>query len=151
MIKDTLSNWHDYCAKGSLLSKGFEFLSNKYSPDMKEGRVGIDGDRVFALLQGYTSAPSAEKRFESHRKYIDIQYVARGKEIVEYLPVQGLTVTEDQTPKADVIFYQDARGSDIVLNGGEFAVFFPQDGHKPGVICIRPQPITKVVVKVLVT
>jgi YhcH/YjgK/YiaL family protein len=151
MIKDTLANYPDYCADGSLLAKGFEFIRTGYSPDMKPGRVEIDGDRVFALVQGYTSAPSKDKRFESHRLYIDIQYVARGREIAEYLPATELAVAEDQTPKADVIYYHDAEGTDIVLNEGEFAVFFPQDGHKPGVICGTPREIKKVVVKVLKT
>lgn len=148
MIKDKLANYADYCAKGSLLEKGFAFLADTYRPGMKDGRVEIDGDRCFALIQTYTTFKSADKRFESHKLYADIQYIGSGSETIEYHPVEELKVAEDRTPASDLVFFEDARGTDIVLKAGEFAVFLPQDGHKPCIIHDAPTEVRKVVIKV---
>jgi YhcH/YjgK/YiaL family protein len=148
MVIDELANYKDYCTKGSLLEKGFEFLVNTYKPGMADERLEIDGDNCFALLQSYNSVPTTEKRFESHVQYIDIQFVGSGREIVEYLPVKNLEEEENQMPRSDVIFYKSKKGLDLVLKSGHFAIFFPQDGHKPGVVFEYPQEIKKVVVKV---
>ena len=46
---------------------------------MEPGKVAIDGDRIFAEIQEYTTKDPKDCRFETHRKYYDIQYVAEGK------------------------------------------------------------------------
>jgi biofilm protein TabA len=149
MIADNIRNYRDYCVKGSNLEKGFEFLLNKASENLPDGRVEIDGDKCFALVQSYTTAKPELKRWETHNVYLDIQYVITGREIAGYVPKNELDVEEDQTPKADVIFYKQAhKGMDVVLGPGDFAVFYPQDGHKPGVICGKPEQMKKIVVKV---
>ena len=148
MIADNLENFKVYCAKDSLLEKGFEFLLKKASEGLPNGRMEIEGDQCFAMVSSYTTAKPEDKRWESHNAYIDIQYVVKGNEVVGFLPKGMLKVQEDKTPAADVIFYEQAKGMDIVLKAGDFAVFFPQDGHKPGVIHEKPEQVKKIVVKV---
>jgi YhcH/YjgK/YiaL family protein len=149
MMTDRLDRFGDYCAKGSLLEKGFAFFRHSFSADMPDGRHDIDGNNCFALVQSYTTQKSADKKWEAHLQYIDIQYMAQGEEIVEYVPARLLTESENLTPKSDVIFYAPFEGgTNIVLKKGDFAVFFPQDAHKPGVILKAPVPVKKVVVKV---
>ena len=54
--------------------------------------------------------------------------------------------TEDR-PEDDVYFF-DAEGDHFVVHAGQFAVFAPQDAHRPGLAVDGPAPIKKVVVKV---
>ena len=86
------------------LARGLEWLRS-LSPDMPDGRVPIEGDDVFALIQSYGTAPSAEKRFESHRNYIDIQYIAAGHEVIEHAPVALLTASTLYNPDKDFLLY----------------------------------------------
>ncbi|MBL8028968.1 MAG: YhcH/YjgK/YiaL family protein [Fibrobacteres bacterium] len=148
MVKDTLKNYKDYCVPGSLLEKGFKYLQEKASPDLADGKYEIEGSDCFALVQSYTTVPSNEKKWESHKLYLDIQYIVAGSEICAYIPADELKVADDQTPKADLVFYHDAQGTDLKLNAGEFALLYPQDGHKPGVILNSAGPVKKIVVKV---
>lgn len=150
MIVDSLANYKDYCVKGSLLEKGFEFLRDKASADLPDGRIEIQGDRLFALIQSYATVPASEKKWEAHNLYADIQYVVKGREIAGYLPRAALKVVDDQTPKADVIFYAPAAGVDIPLEAGSFCLFYPQDGHKPGCRLGEAVAVKKIVVKVRV-
>jgi YhcH/YjgK/YiaL family protein len=148
MVKDSLLNYKDYCSTGSLLEKGFKFLLEKASPDLADGKYEIAGTDCFALVQSYTTIPALDKKSESHKLYIDIQFMVAGREICGYIPASELKIADDQTPKADLVFYHEASGTDIMLKTGEFGIFYPQDGHKPGVILNSASPVKKIVVKV---
>jgi len=108
-------------------------------------------DGVRAIVQSYTTAPLEAKQYEAHRKFIDIQYVARGRESMLVIPTSMLETDEAYSEKDDVIFYPVVPGgSRIVVRDGEFAVYFPQDAHIPMLIDESPGKVLKVVVKVAV-
>jgi hypothetical protein len=69
------------------IQKGLKFLAETDIAALPAGRVDIEGDTIFALIQDYDTAPKAEKRPESHARYIDIQYVFSGREIIGYAPI----------------------------------------------------------------
>jgi YhcH/YjgK/YiaL family protein len=98
MILDTLAQWRTYAALSPRLAKGFAFLET-VSPTAALGRHEIDGDDVFALVQRYTTKPIEERVFESHRKYIDIQYVLQGREVMCWAPLPLLPVVTSRTPR----------------------------------------------------
>lgn len=107
------------------------------------------GDGVFALEQAYNTKARNEGKWESHRKYIDIQVVVVGDEIIEVAEIGHLSVAEDLTPGKDLIFYKEYdAGSQVRFKDGEAAILFPPDGHKPGVKVGQPTLVRKVVVKV---
>jgi len=117
-----------------------------------EGRVEIDGDRVFALVQHYsTKAPDA-CRYEAHRKYIDIQLLLSGKEIIQVREVEGLEILEPYKP--DIEFFKTPAGlsaHEMLLQAGTALILYPEDAHRP---CIAidgiSKPAHKIVVKVAV-
>lgn len=119
--------------------------------------IAIDGtDRVelgggvFALEQAYLSKPDTpDARWESHRRYIDVQVVVAGEELMEVTGTAGLAVAEDLTPGKDLIFYRPwGPGSRLRVAAGGVAVFFPDDAHRPSLAFGSPAPVRKVVVKV---
>jgi biofilm protein TabA len=148
IIKDSLTNFRAYSREATLLAKAFDFLVNQYRPGMKDGRFEIDGEDCYAMVQTYTTVNSREKPFESHELYIDLQYVAAGTETIEHNPIETLTIAEDKRPGSDVILYKKAKGTEIVMNSGDFALFYPRDGHKPGLIHGSAMEVKKVVVKI---
>ena len=110
------------------------------------GRYEIDGDTVFALVQEYDTRLPEECRWEAHYTYTDIQYVVEGSEKMGWKTLDGVVKAED-CPEDDVYFFE-SDGDHFVLHTGQFAVFTPQDAHRPGVAVDGTAPIKKIVVKV---
>jgi YhcH/YjgK/YiaL family protein len=151
MILDKLENKDIYLNLNSNLKKAFEFLTNNDIQSLSDGKYEIDSDNVFALVQSYTTKDSKENRWESHQKYIDIQYIASGEEAILWTPVKELTISENYLQERDVIFYNETdHSSKLNLKEGYFGIFLPEDGHKPCCISNKPMEIKKVVVKVKV-
>lgn len=150
MIFDTLSNNSVYKDLGSKIAQGLAWLDS-FLPSTPDGRYEIDGEEVYALVQSYETVPPAEKKFESHRNYLDIQYVASGSETIHYAPVTGLEIVHAYDEAKDFMLYSDPKASvPLHFEVGSFAIFFPQDGHKPGCVNGGLCRIKKVVIKVRV-
>jgi YhcH/YjgK/YiaL family protein len=108
------------------------------------------GDGVFAMEQVYETKPRADGFFESHRKYIDLQVVVEGEELIELVDASRIAVREPYASERDLIIYQDApKTSQLRLVAGEAAIFFPVDVHMPSLrLCAAPTLVRKSVVKV---
>ena len=148
MIMDTLSNRHLYEPLQRGLRLGFEYLA-AFDPATPDGRYPIDREQVFALVQSYDTGPATERRFETHRRNIDIQYIVAGRERILHLPFAGLEVETPYDSDVDAVFYHDpAASSSILLTAGDFAIFHPQDAHKGGCMAGGREAVRKVVIKV---
>jgi YhcH/YjgK/YiaL family protein len=130
------------------LAKGFDFLQTADLLNAAPGRVDIDGDSVFALVQEYNTKPLEQGFWEAHRKYIDIQYVVSGEEHMGYANLAQLNAGDYDAAKDFLPLHGD--GSFLRLPAGMFTLFLPEDAHMPGMAVDQPQPVKKVVVKVAV-
>lgn len=148
MIHDSLRNSGLYTQLGSRFAAAFEYIAT-FDRGTPDGRQMIDGDDVFALVQSYETAPAAEKRFESHRRHIDVQYVAAGQERLLHTDARELAIDTPYEEEGDIVFYSDPGfSSSILLRTGEFVILHPDDAHKPGCMAGGRDPVKKVVVKV---
>jgi YhcH/YjgK/YiaL family protein len=148
MILDRLENAELYFSPKSPLRAGLDFLKKAVAENPSDGRHE-SADGIYATVQGYSTAPSPEKLPESHRRYIDIQAVFSGEEVIHWMPVDGMSAEIPYSDEKDIIFYRNAQnGSSLVLRPGLFAVFFPKDAHKPGCRLAGPVEVRKIVVKV---
>jgi biofilm protein TabA len=149
MICENIKSAKDYSGINKNFEKAFEFLKSQDLAKLAVGKYEIDGEKVFAMVQEYTTQNEAEKKWEAHEKYIDIQLIVEGKEVMGYTPATTLEVSEDLRPESDLIFYKEtSTGSNIKFTNGDFAIFFPEDAHKPGCALGECSKIKKVVVKV---
>jgi YhcH/YjgK/YiaL family protein len=118
---------------------------------MSDGRYDNEGDDLDALVQSYDTVPAVEKKYESHRQYADIQYVATGTEVIHYAPVSGIQPVTDYNVQNDFLLYATpAAATPLHLAPSCVAIFYPHDGHKPGCVNSAAARIKKVVVKVRV-
>jgi YhcH/YjgK/YiaL family protein len=149
MILDLLDNAQLYRGLGSRFAHGLDWL-RAFDPKTPVGRIAIEGDDLYAMIQAYDTKPAHEKKFESHRTYADIQFVVSGQEIMGYCPLPNLAVvTQPYEAKGDCALYADPkRATDLVLSPGMFAIFWPEDGHKPGCALGPASRVQKVVLKV---
>ncbi len=132
--------------------KALEFLRRLDIRDLPDGKYEIDGDRVFALVQRYETINPAEPKFEAHRKYIDVQFVASGAEIIGRAALDSLAVTEVYDREKDACFGVVPSGlwAPQHLKEGQLAVLYPEDAHAPRLTAGAPAPVIKIVIKVAV-
>lgn len=151
MILDTLAQGPAYYSLNPRFARAFAFLQS-VRPDTPVGRHEIDGEEVFAFVQQHLTKPVAEKKLEVHRRYIDIQFMVRGREIIAWTPLAGLgepSMAFD--PKLDAALYPyppDAVPVGVVP--GQFMILFPEDAHAPSCTWGESAEVLKVVVKVQV-
>ena len=102
-------------------------------------------DGIYANVSEYTTKESGI--FEAHRRYIDVQYVVSGEEIVETAPVESLRLTRAYDLEADILF-GTGEGTPHVLRAGQAIVLLPEEAHRPGLCTDKPGTVKKVVFKV---
>lgn len=131
--------------------KAYKWLEENDPMKMECGKYQIDGDDVYAMVQAYDTQPQETRRFETHEKYFDIQYVVAGVEKFGVRSSEGL-VEAERIPANDLIFYEKAyTASWLILNPGELVVVAPEDAHCPQCMAGEiPSKVRKVVVKVRV-
>ena len=136
----------------SVLKGAIDFLRRPDIHDLTDGRVDIDGQHLFALVQRYETIMADIPRFEYHRKYIDVQYIVSGEEIIGWVPAGRMAVTEAYDIEKDICFGIAPKGeiTPLYLQTGELAVLYPEDGHAPKLAAGAPARVTKIVVKVAV-
>jgi len=151
MIQDSLVHSAQYAALHPLFPAAFEYLKN-FDPNTPDGKYEIEGQRLYASVQRYETAPEASKAWETHQVYADIQFIASGREKILYTPAQDFQPTTPYNPAKDVQKYDGAGVKSVtsmVIPAGSFAVYLPQDGHKPGCqVGNDAEPVVKVVIKV---
>ena len=111
-------------------------------------RIELAGG-AFALEQVYPPKARAEAFFESHRKYIDVQVIVAGAELMEVEDITRLIVSAPYDPERDLLKYADTASAAVLrMRTGDAAVFFPEDGHMPSLHWRDPGLVRKTVVKV---
>ena len=139
-----------YAKNKALWDKVFAFLKEHDLEKLEPGRYPVDSTDAFVNV---TDAPSKEfdkTGWESHRKYIDLQYVSRGKEKIGVAPVQGAAVIKPYDETKDVANYT-TDGQYNIAEPGTFFLFFPQNAHRPGILVDGYATVKKVVVKIKYT
>jgi len=135
------------------LKRAVAWLASGAWKTLEDGKTVIDGDRIYALVSRYDSREERAGRFESHRKYIDIQMLIEGAEWIFVQPTVELPVSVEYDGQKDIDFRSGAiAGSHALLMTPSLAaVLFPEDAHMP---CIaidgKSSPIHKLVLKVAV-
>ena len=148
MILDTLENYQLYNAINERIAKGFDFLRTTDLDSLPSGKHDIEGDTIFALVQEYQTKPLEDCKLESHKKYIDIQYVIRGEEMMGVTTQNNQKIIEVNEEK-DYTFYEGTT-SLVLVSKGMFTIFFPDDLHQPCVQTESAAEVKKVVIKVMI-
>ena len=147
MIKDNIKNAKEYYYLGENFQKGFEYLENTDILSLENGKYEIEGEYIFVSVQDYQTKSVEEGKIEAHRKYADIQFIAKGTEKMGVGDIENFKPATFYDDAKDIIFLEgDAEF--IEVKSGDFLVFMPQDAHMP---CIENNGVSyvkKAVVKV---
>jgi biofilm protein TabA len=129
--------------------KAFIFLKDNDLSKLEIKRYDIDGDNLYAPVSEYITKNEEDARYEAHRKYIDIQYVISGKELIGVSPLSlQKEILEPYDATKDVVFLTVTQGVNFSATPDRFFIFFPGDAHRPGLKDGENSQVRKVVVKV---
>jgi YhcH/YjgK/YiaL family protein len=146
MVIDTLKNAAQYAALNPLFARAFEFLTKNDLASLEPGKHPIDGDNMWANIMHAPLKNLDTANLEVHDKYIDIQVVIRGTETHGWIPRSACKHPKgEMNTEKDVLFFDDKAQTFVTLREGEFAIFFPEDGHQP---MIGEGEIRKCIIKV---
>lgn len=147
MVVDKIENYGRYKNISERLGKAFEYISATDFTKIAPGKYEVDGDAIFAIVQEYDTKDEADCNLEGHFKYIDIQYIVSGEEIISVVPLTNqIPVTKNE--ENDYAFY-NCVASPITIRAGMFTIFFQDDLHKPCMKSGSVSKVKKVVMKVL--
>ena len=150
MIFDNIQNSARYYSLGDRIKKAFEFIKETDFNNYKAGKYPESGDGMFFLVNEYITKEMLDCLMESHRKYIDLQYMLKGSEQIGHALLTKNTITREYDSENDYILYKPEKLSLFTLHESEFAIFFPNDLHMTSIIDEVPKAIKKIVVKVLI-
>lgn len=125
-----------------------QYLSSADLDALPLGRNEI-GEGAFANVQEYETR--LQSKYELHRRYIDVQLLTRGEEIIYVAPVaDALEPQGEFDEQNDFILYASARSPEQRRVSPEsYQLLFPSDAHMPCMaIDGNPCPVRKVVVKI---
>ena len=148
MIKDTLNYIEFYKKLSPNMATAIEYLVNTDFSQLEPGRYAVSGDDVYVLVSQSTTRPLSEGKWESHRKYIDIQCVISGREQIGYANIDQMQVVQPYDDDKDILFLDGPGDDELVLMPGDFTILWPQDAHRPGIAVSEPAAVKKAVVKV---
>lgn len=142
---DTDSFYVAYHRNKKLWDAAFAFLKTQILETIAPGKYPILGDEVYASV---TEAPSNKKddvKWESHKNYVDLQYLIKGQETIGVADTSKSTIIKPYSP--DVINYQ-ADGSYYTAGQGQFFLFFPNNAHRPTILVDGYPIVKKIVIKI---
>ena len=153
-VKEQLNN-PIFDAAFTYIEKLQDITSKEYKSLLN---IGLDdcnkivlNENCFLLEQAYISKDKADCFFESHKKYIDIQYIFEGIEIMEVTTLDNLNVTTEYKEDLDYAKYaQTKNSSSLIIKQNELAIFYPNDAHMPCIKVDDNKKVIKAVFKILI-
>lgn len=150
MIIDKLSNSELYEFKNQGIKRAIEFIKSADFDSVPDCRSEIDGDNIYVIKSTYKTKNKSDVYPEAHRDYVDVQFIISGTEAIGYAANTSQKIYKEYEKDYDYELY-DAECSYIEFCEGMFAVFFPGELHKPGILSDdKPAEVRKIVVKVKV-
>ena len=148
MILDTLGNAGLYESVHPRFKQAFDFLRNSDLDSLPFGKIELDGSNLFVSVVDIIGKTAEVARMETHNRYIDIQVPITGIETIGWIAVNNLKeVTQPYDAGKDIAFFGDKAINFLTIQPYEFVIFFPEDGHQPGIATGQHK---KVIVKVLI-
>ena len=147
MIFDKLTSYPVYFQSSEMKSIIEDVIQN-YSITTKDGTYQEFDHYYIKVMSPETLEVS--DIIESHQREIDIQILLSGTEKIRIFSEESVTIKSDYNPEIDCTFYTPNSDphSEVILQPGYFAMFFPQDIHNPLIANNTIQSLKKIVVKI---
>ncbi len=148
MILDTLKNSAAYESVHPRFKKAFDFLHSVDLQSLPVGKTELEGADLVVNVVEITGKTTETAKMETHNNFIDIQVPVGAAETMGWKAASKLQQpTGPYNQEKDLTLFDDKASTLTIVQPYEFAVFFPEDGHQPG---IGEGTYKKIIVKVRV-
>lgn len=147
MVFDSIANAHRYYNLLPGIKDVFDYVENHMKNPVENGRYDVS-ENVYVMVKRYPTEPADKLRYETHKKWVDVQVMINGTEYMGWRSVNPAEWPDPYDPETDASFHPDMTGTDLKVEGGMFVIFFPEDAHKPGYYIHEPEDVEKLVFKV---
>lgn len=131
MILDYMRNIGLYEGCNKNLSKIAKFIAENDLKSLEKGKYDL-GDECFVNILESNPSPASTK-WESHVKYLDVQYIVTGSEVIEWQIIENMQKTTEYDAVKDRFLGTSEIGKPITVDEGMFMILFPEDAHCPGI------------------
>ena len=134
MFADRIENLKLYIPYNEKIKVVCDYLAKTDIHALEVGKYDV-GEGVRVVVNAFTPKTREAARWETHKKYIDLQYLIEGDESMGYLPVEEVEAAEYDAEKdvSHPVPKAGASVSEIALTTGCFAFLEPRDAHRPSV------------------
>jgi len=150
MIFDSIKNKELY--KGMpRIYKALEYLETLAPETLPEKRTDFEPDNMFFVVpKRYDTEPESVAPFEAHKLRLDIHYMLEGCEGVQTADINDPRISPDGEfrDKNDCGEFIGEVDGTYWLRPGYFALSFPGEIHRTGIMKSKPEPIKKAVFKI---
>ena len=144
MVIDNLKNLRDYESLHPLFAKAFDFIEQTDLTALEPGKIVLIEDELFVNVCQWGAKTKEEAKLETHDVYIDIHVPITNGEVMGYTQRTDLPEAEYDAA-VDMTLYEGLAADYITVKPDMFTLFFPGDGHAPG---ITPTGLNKIIIKV---
>ena len=129
MIIDSLKNSDTYAECNRFFPKIFEKIKT-LTPDDAGKKFVIEDGVAWISVSSSEEAPQGERKFEAHKKFLDIHFILKGEETFVYANTESLTPKTEYNEAEDYLLL-NGEGTKLTLRAGDFCIVYPQDAHIP--------------------
>lgn len=147
MIHDSLKNLDRYAGLFEDFDKIKKAAENPF--ELQIGKNELNGSELFVNRSNSETIVCESREYEAHDVYIDMQCIITGRERMR------VSISETNLGRKlenkDVRILEEVEGNivDIVVNEGEFCLFFPGEFHSPCIsVFDKPETVDKLVFKI---
>lgn len=114
-----------------------------------DGKYPLSDERVFVIVASTETELTSERKAEIHNQHADIQILLQGEERLGYSNRLGEVSWNQDDLDNDVLFIDNVADENFVdLKPGDFALFYPDQIHRPQCAITAPGKIKKAVIKI---
>lgn len=144
MVIDNLKNLRNYEALNPLFGKAFDYIESTDLNALEPGKIVLIENELIVNVNQIPAKTKEEAKLETHDEYVDIQLPLSDVEVMGYTQRADLPEAEYDAA-IDMALYDGLAADYITVKPGMFTLFFPEDGHAPG---ITPVGLKKIIIKV---
>ena len=145
MVIDHIKNRALYYGLGEDIRIALDYFAAIGPEPLEREDRYIDHD-ILIRVRPMISRPISECKYEAHRLYGDIHFVAYGEEQIGFCNVHELKeISYDAKKDAATL---EGNGQLVTLKQGEFMITFLEDAHMPCIAPGDPAPLGKMIAKI---
>lgn len=116
------------------IAEALNWIRQHLKDEFHPGKTEVIPGRITVNREEVAMTPKEKKMIECHRRFIDIHVPLTEVEVIGWASTANLkNLLEPYDEEKDIEFYGDTAQVHIPVYPGQFAIFFPEDGHAPNI------------------